>query len=138
MNILIIGGTGFLGPYLVDAAQARNHTVTLFNRGQSSPSLFPKLETIIGDRELDLNKLANRQWDAVIDTCGYIPRIVHLSAEALHNSVECYVYISSTIRYGKYNQIGIDESFPGATMADETSEDVEEFMGHSRCYVKRQ
>jgi nucleoside-diphosphate-sugar epimerase len=99
MKVLIIGGTGFLGRYLVNAAQARNHDVTLFNRGQSDPNLFSQIETIIGDREQDLDKLANRQWDAVLDTCGYVPRVVRLSAEALQDKVERYVYISSTIRY---------------------------------------
>src|SRR5215217_6645711 len=108
MKVLIIGGTGFLGRYLVNSAQARNHDVTLFNRGQSNPDLFPKIETIIGDRERDLGKLANRQWDAVIDTCGYVPRVVRLSAEFLQDSVERYVYVSSTIRYRDFNHIGID------------------------------
>lgn len=129
MKVLIIGGTGFLGRYLVDAAQACNHNVTLFNRGQSDPSLFSQIETIIGDRERDLDKLADRQWDAVVDTCGYVPRVVRLSAEALRDKVERYVYISSTIRYADFNQIGIDESYPGARMADETNEDVDEFYG---------
>jgi 2'-hydroxyisoflavone reductase len=127
MKVLIIGGTGFLGRYLVSAAQARNHDVTLFNRGQSNPDLFPQMETIIGDREQDLDKLSDRQWNAVIDTCGYVPRVVRLSAEALRDSVERYIYISSTTRYRDFNQIGIDESYPGRTMPDESNENVGEF-----------
>lgn len=137
MKILIIGGTGFLGRYLVEAAQTSNHTVTLFNRGQSNPNLFPQVETIIGDREQGLNKLSGGQWDAVIDTCGYVPRIVRLSAEALRDSVERYLYISSTVRYGEYNQIGIDETFPGAAMEDETNEDVGSFYGPLKALCEK-
>lgn len=79
MKTLIIGGTGFLGRYLVEAAQRGGHMVTLFNRGQSNPNLFQQSETILGDREEELNKLSGRQWDAAIETCGYVPRIVRLS-----------------------------------------------------------
>ena len=70
MKILIIGGTRFLGRHLVDSALARGHEVTLFNRGKSNPDLFLNIETILGDREHDLHKLAGREWDAVIDTSG--------------------------------------------------------------------
>ena len=80
MRILIIGGTRFLGRHLVDAALARFHEVTLFNRGQSNPHLFPQLETILGDREKDVNRLKGHLWDTVIDVAGYLPRIVRLSA----------------------------------------------------------
>jgi 2'-hydroxyisoflavone reductase len=103
MNILILGGTIFLGRYLVDAALARGHTVTLFNRGQHHPELFPEVEKLRGDRTVwdDLQILQNRHWDAVIDTCGYFPHIVQLSAQALKNSVERYVFISSISVYGE-------------------------------------
>ncbi len=81
MNILIIGGTRFLGRHLVEAALARGHQVTLFNRGQTNPDIFPEIETIIGDRETDLEELTGHRWEAVIDTCGYYPRLVKLSAK---------------------------------------------------------
>jgi len=87
MKILIIGGTRFLGRHLVHSALARGHHVTLFNRGLTNPDLFPQVETILGDREKDLAELLGREWDAVIDTCGYVPRIVHLSASGLEGSV---------------------------------------------------
>jgi 2'-hydroxyisoflavone reductase len=124
MNILIIGGTGFVGRHLVDAALARGHSVTLFNRGQTGANLFPQVETIIGDRETDLHRLAGRRWDAVVDTCGYVPRVVRLSAEALSGSVGHYVFISSTAMYADFNQVGLDETYPGALLDDETNEDV--------------
>ena len=82
MKILIIGGTRFLGRHLVQSALARGHKITLFNRGLTNPDLFPQVETILGDREKDLVELLGREWDAAIDTCGYVPRIVQLSASA--------------------------------------------------------
>ena len=86
MKILIIGGTRFVGRHLVDTALSRGHTLTLFNRGQSNPDLYPQVETIRGDREKDLEKLSGQRWEAVIDTCGYLPRLVNLSAQALDAS----------------------------------------------------
>lgn len=124
MRLLILGGTRFLGRHLVDAALARGHQITLFNRGKSNPALFPDIETISGDRETDLNKLAGRRWDAVIDTCGYLPRIVRLSAQALREAVDSYVFISSISAYADFSQMGITEASPLATMPDETVEEI--------------
>ena len=69
-KILILGGTAFLGPQIVRAAQARGHEVTLFNRGRTNPGLFPDLEQLRGDRDGDLEALQGRRWDAVVDTSG--------------------------------------------------------------------
>jgi 2'-hydroxyisoflavone reductase len=124
MNILLIGGTRFLGRHLVDSALASGHQVTLFNRGKSDPAAFPALETIIGDREKDLEKLSDRRWDAVIDTCGYVPRIVRMSAQALKDCVDTYVFISSISTYSDFSKIGIDETDPVGTLADETVEEI--------------
>ena len=128
MRILIIGGTRFLGRHLVEAALARAHEVTLFNRGKSNPALFPQLETILGDREKDLEKLKGRIWDAVIDVAGYFPRIVRLSAEVLEPNVSRYVFISSISVYADFKKVGIDESDPVGKIEDET---VEEITGES-------
>ncbi|HEX8638783.1 MAG TPA: NAD-dependent epimerase/dehydratase family protein, partial [Pyrinomonadaceae bacterium] len=81
MKILIIGGTKFLGRHIVAAAQARGHEVTLFNRGVFSSEKFENVEQIYGDRNDDLSELKNRRFDAVIDTCGYLPETVKKSAE---------------------------------------------------------
>lgn len=124
MRILIIGGTRFLGRYLVEAALARRHEVTLFNRGQTNPNLFPQLETILGDREKDVNKLQGRIWDAVIDVAGYVPRIVRLSAEVLKPNVSHYIFISSISVYENLRKIGIDESYPVGKIEDETVEEI--------------
>ena len=128
MKILIIGGTRFLGRHLVDSALARGHDVTLFNRGKSNPDLFLNIETILGDREQDLQKLSGREWDAVIDTCGYFPRIVRLSAQGLEGSVGRYVFISSISVYAGFSKIGIDENDPVGKIEDES---VEEITGES-------
>jgi len=126
MNILIIGGTRFVGRHLVNSAHARGHGVTLFNRGKSNPDLFPNVETIQGDREHDMAKLSGRTWDAVIDTCGYFPRIVRLSASSLERSVGRYVFISSISAFADsiLTKIGVDESDPVGTMEDETIEEI--------------
>jgi 2'-hydroxyisoflavone reductase len=124
MRILMIGGTRFLGRHLVDSGLARGHEVTLFNRGKSNPGLFPQLETIVGDRERDVNRLEGRIWDAVIDTSGYVPRIVRLSAEVLKNNVGRYVFISSISVYSDFKKIGIDESDPVGTIKDQTVEEI--------------
>jgi 2'-hydroxyisoflavone reductase len=128
MNILIIGGTKFLGRHLVESALARGHNVTLFNRGKTNPGLFPQVETILGDREHDIEKLAGRAWDAVIDVAGYYPRIVRLSATGLERAVGRYVFISSISVYADVSKIGIDESQPVGKIEDET---IEEITGES-------
>lgn len=124
MKILIIGGTRFLGRHLVNSARARRHEVTLFNRGITNPDIFLSVEKIQGDREKELNQLSGRNWDAVIDTCGYVPRIVKMSAEALKDSVENYVFISSLSVYSDFTRIGINESDPVGKLADETVEEI--------------
>ncbi len=95
MNLLILGGTRFVGRHLAAAALSRHHQVTLFNRGWHSSEPFPGVETICGDRNSDLGKLQGRRWDAVVDTPGYLPRTVKAAAEALAGSVDAYVFISS-------------------------------------------
>ncbi len=127
MKILIIGGTRFLGRHLVESALAREHEVTLFNRGKSNPDLFKQVQTIRGDREKDLDQVSGA-YDAVIDTCGYFPRIVRMSAEALKEKVRSYIFISSISVYDGFSKIGINESDPVGKIADET---IEEITGES-------
>jgi 2'-hydroxyisoflavone reductase len=126
MNLLILGGTIFLGRNLVEAALARKHTVTLFNRGKHNPDLFPDVEKIHGDRRNpdDLQALAGRSFDAVIDTCGYIPREVASSANLLAGQANMYCFISSISVYSDVSNAGVDESGPVGTLADPTVEEV--------------
>jgi 2'-hydroxyisoflavone reductase len=122
MRLLILGGTRFVGRHLVAAALAHKHEVTLFNRGKHPAADLSNVETILGDRHSDLTKLQNRRWDAVVDTCGYLPRSVRAAAVALSHSVDRYVFISSLSVYADVSAPGIDENAPLATL---TSEEVE-------------
>ncbi|MCP4357184.1 MAG: epimerase [Chloroflexi bacterium] len=124
MKLLIIGGTRFLGRALVDVALAGGHEVTLFNRGQSNPDLYPDLETLVGDRDGGLAALHGRTWNAVIDTCGYVPRLIHDSAALLADAVNHYTFISSLSVYADDLISGIGEDGRLATMEDETVEEI--------------
>jgi 2'-hydroxyisoflavone reductase len=124
MRILILGGTVFLGRALVDAALGRGHQLTLFNRGQTNPGLYPGVERLVGDRKVDLSALQGQRWDAVIDTCGYLPSVVARSAAALADSVEHYTFISTESVYASFNQPGIDESAPVGVLSGEVVEEV--------------
>ena len=117
MNVLIIGGTRFLGRHLVSAALARDHKVTLFNRGNHSTDA--DVETIEGDRYTELHKLEGRRWDAVVDTCGHLPRAVSAAAEVLADSVDRYVFISSQNAYRDVSVPDIAEDYPLGTLTDD-------------------
>lgn len=123
MNLLVLGGTVFLGRHVVHVARARGHDVTLFNRGKSGPDVFPDVETITGDRKESLEPLAGRRWDAVVDTCGYVPRVVSASATALADAVSHYTFISSGSVYEDFTGAG-DESSKVGTLEDPTVEEV--------------
>jgi 2'-hydroxyisoflavone reductase len=125
MRILILGGTVFLGRALVEVALARGHEVTLFNRGRSNPDLFPGVEKLRGDRRAgDLKALEGRSWEAVIDTCGYVPRVVRQSVELLAEKVDHYTFISTLSVYADNSRPGMDESAPVGKLDDETVEEV--------------
>ena len=124
LRILVLGGTRFLGPHTVKYARARGHEVTLFNRGRSNPDMFLDLETLIGDRDGQLDALKGREWDAVIDTCGYVPRIVKMSADLLRDHVEHYVFISTISVFADFNEMNLDEDSAVGKLEDETTEDV--------------
>src|SRR5918999_936719 len=102
MKLLILGGTVFLGRYLVEAALARGHEVTLFNRGLHNAELFPEVEKLRGNRHTNLDALRGRRWDVVIDTCGYTPGTVGASAKLLADLVEHYTFISSISVYAQF------------------------------------
>ncbi|MEP6913066.1 MAG: NAD-dependent epimerase/dehydratase family protein [bacterium] len=126
MKLLILGGTRFLGRHLVTTALARNHEVTLFNRGKHPYAALTGVEIIHGDRNSDLSKLQGQRWDAVVDTCGYLPRTVRASAEILSDSADVYVFISSLSLYADVSVRGIDETAPVARL---TREQVDQANG---------
>jgi 2'-hydroxyisoflavone reductase len=129
MRILSLGGTIFLGRHTVDAALARGHEVTLFNRGTHNPTLFPQVEKLHGDRDGDLAALRGRTWDAVIDTSGYLPRAVRQSAELLSDAANHYTFISSISVYPHPVVRNADESTPVEVLDDPTSENIGEHYG---------
>ena len=99
LHILILGGTGFIGPYQVQYALDRGHTLTLFNRGHTNPRLFPNVEHLIGDRADDLKSLEGRHWDVVIDNSATDPTWVERSARLLAPRVKKYIFVSSRAVY---------------------------------------
>lgn len=123
LSILVLGGTGFIGPHMVREALRCGHSVTLFNRGKTNSELFPDLELLVGDRDGKLDALEGHRWDAVIDNSGYVPRHVADSARLLSDAADHYVYISSISAYASFAE-PLDEDAPLGTMADESIEEV--------------
>ncbi len=124
MKLLILGGTVFVGRHLVETALEAGHEVTLFNRGQHNPGLFPEVEKLRGSRDGGLDALRGRRWDAVVDTCGYIPRIVRASAEMLADAVDHYTFISTVSVYGHPEGKRSDEDAEVGTLEDPAVEEV--------------
>ncbi len=137
LRILILGGTGFLGPHLVENGRARGHTLTLFNRGKTHPELFPEVEKLRGDRDGQLDALKGRSWDAAIDTSGYLPRIVKLSAELLAPSVKQYVFISSISVFPDDVKPGANESTPVQALTEPGSEEVRKHYGALKALCEK-
>ncbi len=147
LRILILGGTGFIGPWMAEFAVARGHHVTLFNRGQREkylgttdgtktlygnrdPNLYSQTKVVEG-KEVDddtspkgLSELAGKKWDAVIDNSGFVPRIVKASAELLAPNVGQYLFISTLSVYADNSKPGLDESDTLSTIDDPTNEEV--------------
>lgn len=123
MKLLVLGGTKFLGRHVVETALARGDEVTTFNRGLHDAELFEGVEKLRGDRDGGLDVLRGRRWDAVVDTSGYVPRLVRASAELLADAVGLYVFISSMSVYADSRQPN-DEDSPTATLADDSNEEV--------------
>jgi nucleoside-diphosphate-sugar epimerase len=116
-HILVLGGTGFLGPALVEAAIAAGHTVTLFNRGVTNPDLFPHVEKLRGfrssdSRGQDLSSLAHRHFDAAVDVWPNDPALAESAAEFLKDRVRHYLYVSSIAAYDskEFERPGIEEN----------------------------
>lgn len=124
MHILILGGTVFFGRALVNSALAHNHNVTLFNRGIHNPEIFPEVEKLTGDRNGNLDALKGRSFDAVIDTCGHVPRIVRESAEFLKDSAGHYTFISSISAYKDFSKNGINENDEVGVVTDGKTDEM--------------
>lgn len=138
MSILVLGGTRFLGPHFIEAARARGHTITIFNRGRTNVGRVKGVEVLSGDRDGKLDALKNRKWDAVLDNSGYVPRHVRLSAELLAPNVAHYVLVSSISVYASFRQPN-DEGSAVAKLADETVEKIDgETYGGLKALCERE
>jgi 2'-hydroxyisoflavone reductase len=137
VKLLVLGGTKFLGRAAVDAALARGHEVTLFNRGETNAELFPEVEKLRGDRDGDLRALEGRGWDAVIDPSGYVPRVVRASTELLAaNGVGHYLFVSSISVYSEL-PLDYDESAPLSELEDPASEEIRRDYGALKVACER-
>lgn len=138
MRILVLGGTKFFGRHFVEAALARNHEVTLFNRGQTGPDLFPGVEKRTGDRDGNLTALQGGYWDAVVDPSGFIPRVVRQSVDVLKQAAGHYTFISSISVYADFTQADLHETAPVAKLADETSEELPQHYGELKALCEQE
>lgn len=140
-KILVLGGTSFLGPATVEAALMGGHEVTLFNRGQTHPELFPRLEKLRGFRAVDAQQQnmksleGQRRWDAVIDVWPCEPTLVASAATLLQERTDHYLYVSSVGAYASYSQPGINEDSP-ARAFDGNEEDYSSAKAESERRLK--
>jgi 2'-hydroxyisoflavone reductase len=111
MNILVLGGTAFLGPDIVEPLLERGHAVSIFNRGKTNPGLFPKAEKLVGDRNSDLKSLEGRSWDVVIDVPATHPKWVRRTCELLSKTCKSYLFVSTISVYNDFAN-PIDEQSP--------------------------
>jgi 2'-hydroxyisoflavone reductase len=124
-TFLILGGTGFIGPHLTQEAQRLGWKVTHFNRGKHASGGVPGVETLLGDRNGQLDALRRRKWDVMIDDTGYVPKFVRMSAELLAPNVGYCLYISSISVYASFATAN-EESSPTGKLSDPETEKVTE------------
>lgn len=129
MRLLVIGGTEFVGRHLVERAVAGGHEVTVFHRGVTEPAELPPVEHLHGDRDGGLGVLRGRKWDAAIDVCGYVPRLVRDSARLLAGAADRYCFISTESVYAEPLPPAVNEGSPLATIRNKKSEDVDASYG---------
>ncbi len=140
MRLLVLGGTLFLGRHVTEIAHARGHELTLFNRGVTPYDAPPGVEQVHGDRDGGLDLLGDRLWDAVIDTSGYVPRVVAESARRLAPRTSHYTFVSTIGAYGSHPNEGIDERTPTASLPPGAgaSEDVAALYGELKAQCERE
>jgi 2'-hydroxyisoflavone reductase len=125
VRVLILGGTKFLGRAVVDEGLERGHELTLFNRGETHPELYPEVEKLRGNRDGDLSALEGRDWDVVIDPSGYLPRVVQQSVALLADRVGHYVFVSSLSVYGDFSEVAREDEAPLIRLDDTSDESLE-------------
>ena len=139
MRILAVGGTRFFGRAFVEEAARRGHEVSVFHRGASEPGDLPQVEHLHGDRKDGLELLAGRTWDALLDTCAFVPRDVRELAEAIGDRIGHYTLVSSLSVHPDDLPVGATEETPThAPPIPETDEDTDEIYGPQKvaCEVE--
>ena len=126
LKILIMGGTGFIGPAFAEMALARGHELTFFTRGRTNPHLFPQVEKITGDRTIaeDVEQLRGREFDVVLDNSCYFPRVINMVVDIVKDTVKQYVVISTISVYASYETVGMNEDAELAVLEDPAVEEV--------------
>ena len=124
LKVLILGGTGFIGPHFVRVLGDAGHTLTLFNRGKRDTEAKPGVEQLLGDRNGQIDALKGRDWDVVIDNSGYTPKQVKATADLLKGHVKQYIFISSVAVYADFKKKGIDEDYPLAKLKGDNTDEV--------------
>jgi 2'-hydroxyisoflavone reductase len=138
-RILILGGTGFIGPHQVRYAQQRGHKLTLFNRGKTNPGLFPEIEKLEGDRAVgNYASLKGRDWDVVIDNPTTLPRWVREAAAVLKGHTKNYVFISTISVYAASDTPGADETAAVATTTEPNSEEARRLYGPLKALSEKE
>jgi 2'-hydroxyisoflavone reductase len=136
LRLLVLGGSKFLGRAVVEAALARGHEVTLFNRGQTNPELFPEVEKLRGDRDGDHGALEGRKWDAVVDTSGFVPRQVETSTRLLAGTGH-YAFVSTGNVYADFAHGPLREDDELATLPEDVEEDDQQAYGPLKAQCER-
>jgi 2'-hydroxyisoflavone reductase len=137
MNLLVLGGSQFVGRHIVLQALERGHSVTTFTRGQTPDGLPDTVTRLHGDRDGQLDALNTGSWDACIDVSGYLPRVVRQSAEALHGRVGRYLFISTVSVYAPGERETTTEDSPLTELDDPTTEDVGANYGGLKVLCER-
>jgi 2'-hydroxyisoflavone reductase len=139
MKLLILGGTVFLGCHTVQSAVRAGHEVTIFTRGRTSAEGLPEgVERLQGDRDGKLIALSGRRWDAVIDTSGYVPRVVRESVRLLAEAADHYTFISSMSVYSGLDQPGVHEESPVLELEEPGSEEVGKYYGALKALCEKE
>ncbi len=133
MKLLVLGGNRFLGRHIVDAALARDGDVTIFTRGRQPNHWGSRVTSLVGDRDHakppGLSALGPGPWDAVIDTSGYVPRVVRTSAQLLSDRVGRYLFVSSISVYADTRRAGVDELAPVGMLEEPATEEIGKHYG---------
>ncbi len=151
MKLLVLGGTGFLGPHQIDQAEAREWEITIFNRGKTPVRMFQddfdKVKRLYGDRDPDKGEglksiaeaiAAGERWDAVIDNSGYVPRVAKASAELLKDACRQYLFVSTISVYASNAEADADESAAVETLEDPATEEVARYYGPLKAACERE